>query len=169
MHEQRATINSLKLAFTFLMALRGTPCIYYGDEIAMPGANDPDNRHDFPGGWKGDPRSAFEASGRTPQESAVLEHVQKLTALRAKLEPLRRGNVVELVVGNSVWAFARESAAGTVIIAINNGAASAAMAIPYKSDGLFKSQLGVTADLAVRDGHGTVLLPPHSAEIYVKR
>jgi glycosidase len=169
MHEQHATTDSLKLAFTFLLTLRGTPCIYYGDEIAMPGANDPDNRHDFPGGWKGDPRSAFEASGRTSQESAVFEHFQKLAALRAKLELLRRGNFVELVVGNSAWAFARESAAGTVIVAISNGAESAGMTIPYKSDGLFKSELGVTPDLAVRDGHGAVRLPPHSAEIYVKR
>lgn len=28
----------------FLMTSPGIPCIYYGDEIAMPGANDPDNR-----------------------------------------------------------------------------------------------------------------------------
>lgn len=29
---------------TFLMTSRGIPCIYYGDEIGMPGGNDPDNR-----------------------------------------------------------------------------------------------------------------------------
>ncbi len=28
----------------FLMTVPGIPCVYYGDEIAMPGANDPDNR-----------------------------------------------------------------------------------------------------------------------------
>jgi len=28
----------------FLMAIPGIPCLYYGDEIGLPGANDPDNR-----------------------------------------------------------------------------------------------------------------------------
>lgn len=28
----------------FIMTVPGIPCIYYGDEIAMPGGNDPDNR-----------------------------------------------------------------------------------------------------------------------------
>ena len=28
----------------FLMAVPGIPCLYYGDEIGLPGANDPDNR-----------------------------------------------------------------------------------------------------------------------------
>jgi glycosidase len=34
--------------------MRGMPQIYYGDEIGMPGGNDPDNRQDFPGGFPGD-------------------------------------------------------------------------------------------------------------------
>src|SRR5439155_21150625 len=34
MSEPGATIDSLKLAFTFLLTARGTPLIYYGDEIA---------------------------------------------------------------------------------------------------------------------------------------
>ncbi len=169
MHEQGATIDRLNLAFTFLMTARGTPCIYYGDEIGMPGGNDPDNRRDFPGGWKGDPRNSFEASGRTAQENAVFTHIQKLARLRAKLEPLRRGKLIDLAVGEKTWAFARESAGGTVIIAINNGADPAEIAIPYRADGVFSSQLNGGDDLAIRSGRGTVRLPPHSAEIYASR
>jgi hypothetical protein len=37
-----------------------------------------DNRRDFPGGWPGDPRNAFQASGRTPEEQATFAHVQTL-------------------------------------------------------------------------------------------
>src|SRR5204862_5007025 len=71
MNEPGATIDGLKLAFTYLMTSRGIPMIYYGDEIAMPGGNDPDNRRDFPGGWREDTRNAFTAPGRTPAEQDV--------------------------------------------------------------------------------------------------
>ena len=48
------------LAFVLLATLRGTPEIYSGDEIAMEGKEDPDNRRDFPGGFKaGDHNAAF--------------------------------------------------------------------------------------------------------------
>lgn len=35
-------LERMVLAFTFVQ--RGTPCIYYGDEIGMTGEEDPDNR-----------------------------------------------------------------------------------------------------------------------------
>ncbi len=34
----------LKMMTAFLYSVPGIPCIYYGDEIGMPGGNDPDNR-----------------------------------------------------------------------------------------------------------------------------
>ncbi len=42
-----ATSQKLQLAFTLLATLRGMPQIYSGDEIAMRGGEDPDNRRDF--------------------------------------------------------------------------------------------------------------------------
>ena len=63
MGEPGARVDSLKSAFTFLATARGIPLVYYGDEIALPGGGDPDNRRDFPGGFQGDARNAFEAGG----------------------------------------------------------------------------------------------------------
>jgi len=166
MNETGATVEKLKLAFTFLLTSRGTPMIYYGDEIGLPGGDDPDNRRDFPGGWKEDTRNAFEASGRTVQEAAVFDHVRKLTALRAKLEPLRRGEMIDLAVTKQTWAYARQSASGTVIVAINNGSDPADIPIHFRSEGLLHSQLGVTGGLVLRSGSGEVHLPAYSAEIY---
>jgi cyclomaltodextrinase / maltogenic alpha-amylase / neopullulanase len=39
-----AGFTKLAMLNTFLMTTPGIPCIYYGDEIGMPGGNDPDNR-----------------------------------------------------------------------------------------------------------------------------
>ena len=41
MSEPGATVDGLKLAWTFLMTARGIPMIYYGDEIGMPGRERP--------------------------------------------------------------------------------------------------------------------------------
>ena len=69
--EDGATAAGLSLAQTFLMTNRGVPLVYYGDELGMKGGDDPDNRQDFPGGFPGDTRDAFTASGRTPSEQEV--------------------------------------------------------------------------------------------------
>src|ERR1044072_3628699 len=96
MSEKGATVEGLKLAQTFIMTTRGTPLLYYGDELAMPGGGDPDNRRDFPGGFAGDERNAFEKSGRTSIENEVFEHVKRLAKLRADLPALRRGTLVHV-------------------------------------------------------------------------
>ncbi|MBV8552342.1 MAG: cyclomaltodextrinase N-terminal domain-containing protein [Acidobacteriaceae bacterium] len=166
MSEKGADADKLKLAFTFLLTVRGTPCIYYGDEIGMRGGDDPDNRRDFPGGFPHDPRNAFEASGRTSEENAIWNYVEKLTSLRAKLEPLRRGNLVDLAVTKNTWVYARESTAGTAIIVINNSTAAADISIPYIREGTYESRLAGTKPLTIAAGSGTVHLPAFSADIY---
>lgn len=171
--EPGATIGGLKLAFTFLMTTRGIPLIYYGDEIAMPGGGDPDNRRDFPGGWPGDARNAFEASGRTADEQAVFEHVRQLIRLRAELEPLRRGRLVHLVVTEQAYAFARLTQTQSVIVVFNNDTKPATIAIPTAvarlEDGMIlRDRLNGIADSRVEGGKIRVTLPSRSAAILVK-
>jgi neopullulanase len=166
MNEPGATIDSLKLAFTFLLTARGTPMIYYGDEIGMRGGEDPDNRRDFPGGWKEDSRNAFDAPGRTQDETAVFDHVRKLTALRAKLEPLRRGDMIDLAVTKQTWVYARQNGKSAAIVAINNSQEAVEIPIAFRGDREFQSQLGVTQNLLLSGGVGKIHLPAHSAEIY---
>ena len=62
--EAGATPGKLKLAFGILATMRGMPQIYSGDEIAMMGGEDPDNRRDFPGGFGGDAQAHQEADRR---------------------------------------------------------------------------------------------------------
>lgn len=120
MSENGATIEGLQLAFTYLLTTRGTPMIYYGDEIALRGHGDPDNRRDFPGGWPEDPRNAFETAGRTKDEELVHAHVKKLIALRHELEPLRHGRLIQLTNSQHTGAFARVTKDSAVLVAFNN-------------------------------------------------
>jgi glycosidase len=153
MNEPGATVEGLKLAYTFLLTARGTPLVYYGDEVAMPGGNDPDNRRDFPGGWRGDPRNAFTAAGRTPAEQAVFEHVRKLLRLRAERSELRRGEMEHLHAGEQSYVYRR----GRTVVAINNDTKPAEIRLPGLD--LAEDALGLCAPPR-RDAQGVTLTVP---------
>ncbi len=167
MNERGAGVSGMNLAYTFLMTARGIPLIYYGDEIGMPGGSDPDNRRDFPGGWPGDPRNAFLPGGRTAAEEEIFSHVRHLTHLRAELEALRRGGMVNLSLGEQTWAYARITAREKVIVVLNNAPDREVIPVPIASIGLadgatLQDRLGVSPDLSVKNGGIDVPLNPRS-------
>ena len=110
MSEPGATADRLKIAFGLLATMRGMPQIYSGDEIAMDGGNDPDNRRDFPGGFPGDTSDAFTSAGRTSQQEAMHAWVQGLLDLRAHHEVLETGGQQNLLVDDTGFVFARIAA-----------------------------------------------------------
>ncbi len=89
--EPGATPEKLKLAFAMLLTMRGMPQIYSGDEIAMQGGADPDNRRDFPGGFAGSGPGAFVPAQRTPEQRETFDWVQNLLKLRARYPELNSG------------------------------------------------------------------------------
>jgi len=120
----------LKAAFALLLTTRGIPQIYSGDEIAMPGGADPDNRRDFPGGFPGDRRNAFTAAGRTPEQQEVFAYVQSLLALRQKHAALRTGKQWHIGWDDSYYAFVRELPEEKLLVVYNNAAQPRALEIP---------------------------------------
>src|SRR5262249_13229325 len=130
MSEAGATLEGRKLADTFLMTARGTPLLYYGDEIGMRGGGDPATPRDLPGGLPGDPRDAFTTGGRTVEESAIFDNVRRLAWLRSELAPLRRGRMVTLLAGEQTWAYARVLGDQAVVVVINNGPAPVTLDVP---------------------------------------
>ena len=110
MGEAGATPQKMKLAFSLLLTMRGIPQIYSGDEIGMPGGDDPDNRRDFPGGFPGDARDGFTPQGRTAAEQEIFAHVRTLLRLRGEHPALRTGKLFQLHGDDQTYAYVREYA-----------------------------------------------------------
>lgn len=119
--EPRISLAKIKLAFSLVLTMRGTPELYYGDEIGMPGGDDPDNRRDFPGGFPGDKQNAFTPSGRTPEQQQIYSHVQKLLQLRNEHPALRRGQLWHISWDQSSYAFARTTSQERLLVVFNSG------------------------------------------------
>lgn len=113
----------LKLAFALTLTLRGIPQLYCGDEMGMPGAGDPDNRRDFPGGWREDSHNAFSEQGRTREQQQLLAHVKELLRLRREHAALRDGRLWHLFSDETSYVFARESDEERLLIIFNNSKA----------------------------------------------
>jgi glycosidase len=173
MSEKGATVEGLKLAQTFLMTTRGTPLLYYGDELAMPGGGDPDNRRDFPGGFPNDERNAFTKAGRTAAENEVFEHLKLLTKLRAELPALRHGSLLNLYDEEQQTAFARTFGSQTVVVVINNDAKPATFRFGVREanvpDGAeVEDRLGtVRGKVRAESGTLRLTLPARAASICV--
>lgn len=174
MNEPGATVAGLNLAHTVIMTIRGTPQIYYGDEIAMMGGGDPDNRRDFPGGFPGDTRNAFDKQGRTSDQQAAFEHLQKLGRLRAELEPLRRGALVNLFISDQQYAYARVGRQASVVIVINNDTKPAKIELGVAGTNLqdgvkLVDRLGAASEATVGGGMMRAELPARKAAIFVRK
>jgi neopullulanase len=120
----------LKLALGLTLTLRGIPELYYGDEIGMPGGGDPDNRRDFPGGWAGDAKNAFTASGRTPEQQEIFAYVQTLLRVRREHPALQSGRLWHLFSDETAYVFLRETEEERVVVAFNNSNEARALRIP---------------------------------------
>ena len=147
--------EKLKLAFTFVLTTSGAPTIYYGDEIGMTGAQDPDNRRMFP-----DPAKL------KPAQKSVQEHVAKLNALRTKHPAIRYGSRRCLKADRDQYAVVRAYLNDRVLLLYNRSEKPAKLNLdvgPEFTDGPVQDQLGPLRDLAVKNGSLTVTLPPLSS------
>jgi glycosidase len=115
-----SSLAKQKMAFALTLTMRGIPQLYYGDEIGMQGGDDPDNRRDFPGGWREDTRNAFRDEGRTSEEKDLFGYVQSLLGLRREHEALRGGRLWHLFSDDGSYVFLRESDEERVMVVFHN-------------------------------------------------
>ncbi len=179
-HDQRRFLSEkdsnpakLKAATALLLTLRGIPQIYSGDEIAMPGGDDPDNRRDFPGGFPGDPRNAFTASGRTAEQQDLFVYVQSLLALRHNHAALRTGKQWHIGWDANYYAFLRESPEEKLLVVYNNASSSRDLTIPLADTPLetahqLQTVFGTSAAEIV-SGQVRVSLPAQTLSVFSVR
>ena len=131
-----------RCALLLLMTLRGTPSLYYGDELALPEGHVPQTRTrcrrpvagpqphpDAVGATRRLDRSVAPARGHAPQRrgqrsdpASTLHYTRDLIALRRRLPDLRAGRYSELPAPAGAWAYRR---GGNVVVAMNLGTESA--------------------------------------------
>ncbi|MGA2745943.1 MAG: alpha-amylase family glycosyl hydrolase, partial [Candidatus Sulfotelmatobacter sp.] len=171
--EKDSNPAKLKAAFGLLLTLRGIPQIYSGDEIAMPGGADPDNRRDFPGGFPGDSRNAFTASGRTPEQQEVFAYVQSLLALRNSHVALRTGKQWHIGWDDTYYAFLRELPEEKLLVVYNNAPATRELNIPVENTPLetarqLQTLFGNSA-AEISNGNVRVSLPAQTLSVFAVR
>lgn len=98
--------TTVKLATLLLFTFPGTPNIFYGDEIGLPGGHEPDCRRGFPKKYQWD------------QE--VLNYHRQLIRLRHIYKALRIGKYYILYAQGQVYVFARILGDEVLIIGVNS-------------------------------------------------
>ena len=107
----------LRGASFFQFTFMGAPIIYYGDELAMAGGADPDNRR--PMNWDGVANNPTRA------------HYQKLTTLRREHEALRIGAFrTWLTQENGLYAYLRFTEGERLLCVLNTGLEAVAAQLP---------------------------------------
>ncbi|MBB5235080.1 glycoside hydrolase family 13 protein [Deinococcus budaensis] len=127
--------SAFRLASVFQMTYVGAPCIYYGDEIGLPGGPDPDCRRAFP--WD-------EASW----DRETLGLLQRLTAARHATPALRRGELRFTHAAGEGLVYARELDGQAAYVALNVARTQTRLPLTGVRPGVYRDALsGQTFDL----------------------
>lgn len=115
------SIPKVKIGMAWLMTCRGIPQLYYGTEILMKGISNPDGwvRLDFPGGWEGDQKNAFNKNGLTAAELDMLSFTQKLGQFRKASSAITKGKMMQYLPNEGLYVYFRYDDNQTVMCVMN--------------------------------------------------
>jgi glycosidase len=109
-----------RMALAFILTLPGLPVLYYGDELAMAGAGDPDSRRVMP-----------DLDALPAPQKEVLALTRRLGTLRRCSTALREGEREPLVVGPQFYAYRRDAGDGDpVLVFFSKAKASTKIPVP---------------------------------------
>ncbi len=155
---QPAPYARLRQAFTLLFALPGIPTIYYGDEVGLAGAGDPDNRRPMP--W----------TGLTAEQLATRAHVAQLSAARRAYPELTRGSVDRMWLEDDLLVLRRRYGRRSAFVAVNRGTTPRTVTVDGTlASGLTFDELFTDATTAAQGGTLAVTVAAEGAAVYLQR
>ena len=135
-HDVRGGLNILegdkelfRLAALLQFTTQGLPMIYYGEEVARPGGDWPDNRGDMPWGA----RDILPGKGKARDEAMRADYT-KLIAIRKAHPALSRGAHTTISTDGDLLVFARKYENDEVLVAVNRGSESAQLSVPASAN-----------------------------------
>lgn len=153
-----SAFERLVVGFGIIMTTPGAPLVYYGDEIGLPGAGDPDNRR--PMDWN--------TGGYTEGQQLVLDRLKRLTAIRAAHPATRYGTRSTLSADADTFSYIMELAVGDpeldeeVYVAVNRS--DSTLDVGGLPDGSYVDEL--TGEMVDVSG-GAVSVPARGIRILV--
>ncbi|HEY9907638.1 MAG TPA: alpha-amylase family glycosyl hydrolase, partial [Thermosynechococcaceae cyanobacterium] len=113
---------SVELATLLLLTFPGAPSIYYGDEVGLPGALDPDSRRGFP----------LEADW----DHEIYEYHRQLISLRHQYLALRTGDYRVLFAEGTLYLFVRSIGSEAILVVLNIGTSPGKLSLDLETSGL---------------------------------
>ncbi len=142
--------RKLQMMTAFIMTIPGTPVIYYGDEIGMTGANDPDNRRPM----------IFDTLSHFQIETKDI--ASKLCALRKSEMSLMYGTYQDLQCNEAVYCYLRRYFNEVSVIVFNKSDMPQTVDLNVKQ-AQAATHFGSTATFA--NNQLNVTIPAHSFDI----
>ncbi len=106
-----SSYRKARLYLTYMLTIPGVPVIYYGDEIGMTGAADPDNR-----------RMMRFSEALIPPEREMLRSVSDLIQMRRKHSALRNGDFFPVLADKDIYAYIRSDIHERILVVLNKSA-----------------------------------------------
>ncbi|MFI5236643.1 MAG: alpha-amylase family glycosyl hydrolase, partial [Ignavibacteriales bacterium] len=103
-----SSYDKLKLQLAYILTIPGVPVIYYGDEIGMTGASDPDNR-----------RMMRFDHNLNEFEKQTFKDVSKLIHIRKDHSALRYGDFLTLQADKNIYAYLRSDMNERILVVLN--------------------------------------------------
>jgi alpha-amylase len=145
----------LMQALVYLFTMPGTPVLYYGTEVALPGGPDPDDRRSMP--WTG-------------SDETVRQLVRDVATMRQAIPSLRRGSFDEIQSERGLVVYDRRGGPDVAVVAIN-GDEQRSVDVPLAKLGLDGADLHRTMGFGVGSSiDGSALhmtLAPRAAGIFL--
>lgn len=114
-------VEKQKIGYEWLLTCRGIPQMYYGSEVLLKGATNPDGyvRADFPGGWANDSINAFTGQGLTKDQLAVQSLIKRLGNFRKNSSALTTGKMMHYIPVDGLYVYFRYDDRQTVMCIMN--------------------------------------------------